>query len=106
MEKKLKLIKSCNICENDATCLCFECMNYFCDSCYKLIHDKKKKEHKKEKADPYVPIDIRCSEHPNGIMDFFCVDENGKNKFNLFLFLLKSYVALIVVIKIYIKIIK
>ncbi len=47
MEKKF-----CNICENDATCLCFDCMNYFCDSCYKLIHDKKKKEHKKEKADP------------------------------------------------------
>ena len=72
------LIKPCNICENDATCLCFDCLNYFCESCYKLIHDKKKKEHKKEKADPFVPIEIKCPEHPNGIMDFFCVKEKGK----------------------------
>ena len=78
MEKNSKLIKPCNICENDATCLCFDCLNYFCESCYKLIHDKKKKEHKKEKADPFVPIEIKCPEHPNGIMDFFCIQEKGK----------------------------
>ena len=96
MEKNSKLIKPCNICENDATCLCFDCLNYFCESCYKLtffkllfiininfifkilVHDKKKKEHKKEKADPFVPIEIKCPEHPNGIMDFFCVKEKGK----------------------------
>ena len=87
MEKNSKLIKPCNICENDATCLCYDCLNYFCDSCFKLIHDKKKSPHKKEKADPYVPIDIKCPEHPNGIMDFFCINEKG-NLFILIKFLI------------------
>ncbi len=58
-------------------------LNYFCDSCFKLIHDKKKSPHKKEKADPYVPIDIKCPEHPNGIMDFFCINEKGNLYFNI-----------------------
>ena len=78
MENKSNLIKKCEVCEIDATCLCFECLNYFCESCFKLIHDKKKTQHKKEKIDPFVPIDIKCSEHPHGIMDFFCLDDKGK----------------------------
>ena len=42
-EKKLKLIKECDTCESNASCLCFECKEYHCDSCFKLVHDKKKK---------------------------------------------------------------
>ena len=79
MENNSSLIKKCEVCEIDATCLCFECLNYFCESCFKLIHDKKKIKHKKEKIDPFVPIDIKCSEHPRGIMDLFCLDDKGKN---------------------------
>ena len=78
MEKKLILIKKCEVCEIDATCLCFECLNYFCESCFKLIHDKKKTHHKKEKIEPYIPVDIKCPEHPRIIMDLFCSDEKGK----------------------------
>ena len=78
MEKNSILVKKCGICELDATCLCFECLNYFCDSCYKFIHEKKKIQHKKEKIDPYVPPEIKCPEHERGIMDLFCVDEKGK----------------------------
>ena len=78
MEKKTKLIKNCGICENDATIICFDCLNYFCESCYKLIHEKKKNQHKKEKIYPYVPEEIKCPYHERGILDLFCVDEKGK----------------------------
>ena len=48
MNQKSNIIKQCEICEKEATSLCFKCINYFCDSCYKLIHDKKNNNlHKK-----------------------------------------------------------
>ena len=75
-----KLIKKCGICEADATCLCFDCLNYFCESCFKFIHEKKKYQHKKEKIDPYVPIDLKCPEHPSNANNLFCIEEKGKTK--------------------------
>ena len=79
MEKNLKLIKECETCGVNATCLCFICNEYFCDSCFKMNHDKKiKSSHKKEKIDVYVPIDIYCQEHPDIALNLFCVDEKGK----------------------------
>ena len=78
MEKKTQLIKKCGIYEEDATCICYECINYYCESCFTMIHEKKKYNHKKEKIDPYVPPEIKCPEHKRGIMDLFCVDEKGK----------------------------
>lgn len=77
--KPAKNFKSCDICEERATSLCFNCFNYFCDSCFKFVHDKKpKSEHKKDNIDPFVPIDIKCPEHPNNPMNLFCLDERGK----------------------------
>ena len=79
MEKNSKLIKPCNICENDATCLCYDCLNYFCDSCFKYYHEKKlKSKHKKEIIDPYIPIELKCPDHPSNSNNIFCVDEKGK----------------------------
>ncbi len=53
--------------------------NYYCDSCYKFIHDiKDNKNHKKEKIDYFLPIDTRCPEHPKIPLDLFCIDEKGK----------------------------
>ena len=60
MNKGLKLIKKCGICEADAIFICFDCLNYFCESCYKYVHEKKKNHHKKENIDPYVPPEIKC----------------------------------------------
>ena len=72
-------IKLCDICEMTATILCLNCSNYYCDSCFKFVHDKKaKSQHKKENIDAFVPIDIKCPEHPNNPMNLFCVDEKGK----------------------------
>ena len=76
MKKKLKSPK-CDICESDSTCLCITCQNYYCDTCFKLVHDKKTKSHEKEAIDHYVPIDIKCPEHPSVPLNLFCTDEKG-----------------------------
>ena len=72
-------IKVCEVCESNATCLCFQCNNYFCESCYKIIHDKKKSNnHKKENIDPFIPIELKCPIHPQNPMNLFCVNDKGK----------------------------
>ena len=78
-KEKMKFIKECEICKSNATCLCLKSYSYFCDSCFKLIHDKQvNSNHKKEIIDPFVPIDIKCPEHDKYSMDLFCIDEKGK----------------------------
>ena len=79
MEKNDNFIKKCDICKEDATSLCFNCNQYFCESCYKFIHSKKiNSQHKKENIDLYVPIDLRCEKHPNIPLNLFCFNEKGK----------------------------
>ena len=77
MKKPNKLIKSCEICiKSDATCLCYECNSYFCERCFKVIHDIKYDPiHKKEKIDFFVPIELKCSEHPKDRLNLFCIDD-------------------------------
>ncbi len=79
MEKKSKLIKECDSCESNASCLCFKCKCYYCDSCFKKAHVKStKSNHKMEKLDIYVPIDLYCQAHPDFPLNLFCVEEKGK----------------------------
>ena len=82
MEKEnTKLIKECEFCKANASCLCFECISYYCDKCYKIIHDlKNSQKHKKEIIDAFIPIDLKCPEHPMDRMSLFCVDEKGRSK--------------------------
>ena len=76
---KSKNIKECEMCDSNATCLCFKCNNYFCENCYKLIHNLKKNlSHKKENIDPFVPIELKCPYHPQDRMNLFCINEKGK----------------------------
>ena len=79
MEEKKNNFKLCDICESQATFLCLECLsNYYCESCYKFIHDKKvKSNHKKEKIDYYIPIEARCPKHKKVPLNLFCADEKG-----------------------------
>ena len=71
-------IKKCEICNCDATNICFQCYSYFCESCFKLIHDKEyNQNHKKEKIDYFVPMDLKCYNHPKNIINLYCVDEKG-----------------------------
>ena len=81
------MIKKCDICQKDASSLCFQCMFYFCEPCFKLAHNNEKnKNHKKEKIDYYIPFDLRCSEHPLVPMNLFCVDDKG-NLYNYIIFI-------------------
>ena len=72
-----KQFKDCDFCNTkNATCLCFKCYNYFCDNCFKIIHDlKKDKEHKKENLDIFVPIELKCQKHFPNLNNLFCLDE-------------------------------
>ena len=81
MEEKPKNYKLCDICKSEAIFICLECMsNYYCESCYKLIHDKKvNSNHKKENIDYFFPIETKCIEHPNNKLDLFCIEERGKH---------------------------
>ena len=89
MEKQKK-IKDCEFCEKDASCLCLECNQYFCDNCFKVIHNLTKyKEHKKDITDDFVPIELKCLKHPKNLNNLFCINEKGKNKkINFFIIIL------------------
>ena len=79
MDNDIKQIKVCGICKEDSSCLCFKCNNYFCESCYKFVHEKKNNSnHKKETIDPFVSIDVKCPDHPEDRVNLFCIDEKGK----------------------------
>ena len=78
IQEKSKNFKECEICKSNSTCLCFQCNNYFCESCYKFVHDKQiNSNHKKVIIDPFMPIDLKCPEHPQDRMYLFCTDEKG-----------------------------
>ena len=75
--------KNCEVCKNEAKCLCFKCMSYFCDSCFKLSHSNEEyKNHKKDKIDLFVPIDLKCPEHKLYPMGLFYTNEKGNISFN------------------------
>ena len=79
MEVNQKNFKLCEICKDEeASALCLDCYFYFCDSCYKCVHDKKKNSnHRKEKIDLFVPINTSCPDHERIPMNLFCIDEKG-----------------------------
>lgn len=73
--------KLCELCKEEATCICYNCTFYLCDACFRFLHEKKaNSEHKKEDIDPFVSIDIKCSEHPKIQMSLFCLEEKS-NKY-------------------------
>ena len=95
MEENQKNNKKCDICEEPATNLCFKCQNYFCEVCYKIIHERKKNNgHQKHKIDYFVPIDIKCPDHPNVPYNLFCLDEKG-NCYLLLIFIIYRTLLLI-----------
>ena len=71
--------KVCEICGATANSLCLNCISYFCEECFKYVHNKEQnKQHKKEKIDYFVPIDVKCQDHPKDRISLFCIDEKGK----------------------------
>ena len=71
--------KKCELCEEKAISICFDCSFYLCDSCFTFIHEKKAKAgHKKEDINPYISLDIKCPLQPKIPMSLFCVEEKSK----------------------------
>ena len=71
--------KQCDMCKaKEASSLCPQCFSYYCDGCFKQVHEaSKNKEHKKEKIDDFIPIDTRCPDHAGNNINLFCLDEKG-----------------------------
>ena len=70
--------KLCELCKEKATSICYDCSFYLCDSCFDYLHIKKvNSEHKKEKIDPIIPIDLKCAKHPKIPLSFYCLEENS-----------------------------
>ena len=40
--ENLKQKKECECCDMEVNCICFACNQYFCDNCFKVIHNLKK----------------------------------------------------------------
>ena len=66
----------CELCGEISKSLCLKCNCYFCEVCYKFVHEKKKNiGHKKEDVDPFVPIETKCPIHPDVPINLFCITE-------------------------------
>ena len=82
MEVDNKNNKYCQICGELALNLCYDCVMYLCDSCFKFIHNKNINiNHKTEKIDCFVPFDLRCENHPKDRINLFCLKEMGISQF-------------------------
>ena len=79
-----KNIKQCEMCKvKEAIALCLDCYNYFCEACFKYIHDiKQNSNHRKEKIDLFIPIATICPDHERVPMNLFCIDEKGNIYYN------------------------
>jgi len=77
--KVQKNMKHCEMCKvREAINLCFDCNSYFCEACFKFVHDlKENSSHRKEKIDLFIPIDTKCPDHEGNLMNLFCIDEKG-----------------------------
>ena len=70
---------SCELCKNPASNICYDCSFYLCDSCFDYLHIKKvNSEHKKEKIEPIIPINIKCTKHQKMPLSFYYIEENSK----------------------------
>ena len=85
MEINQKNFKECDICKDaEATSLSPQCFSYYCDKCFKCVHeDTKNNQYKKEKIDYNVPIDTRCPYHEENNINLFCIDEKGNIQINI-----------------------
>ena len=80
MEESKKQSQNCEICGENATNICLDCLNYFCKKCSNFVHSNNlNKDHKIEKIDFYVKLHTKCKIHPKFPINIFCLDEKSKN---------------------------
>ena len=71
--------KECSRCEENATFVCFDCKDYYCENCFNLMHQKaKNKFHKKEEISPFLSIELKCLRHERYQITSFCLTDKGK----------------------------
>ena len=88
MLENLTKIKKCDYCRSDASDVCFKCNDFFCNNCYKIIHElRKDSEHKKIEINPYLSIDLFCPMHPKNPLELFCLDDKGNFYYNNFIYI-------------------
>ena len=98
MEQNNNQIKKCEICESYATSLCYQCISYFCDACFKFVHDKQNNsKHKKEPVDPFLPIDTKCPDHSKIPVNLFCIDDKGKLYIFIYIFNHRTLLLLLLI---------
>lgn len=96
---EIKHNKLCEICNQLATSLCFKCINYYCESCFKFVHEKEiNKGHHKDNINNFLPIDLKCPDHPKIPMNLFCIDEKGKIIFMIIILINQSFFVQFVII--------
>ena len=79
MEEKLE--QKCELCEEKATNICFDCSFLLCDSCFNFLHEKHSNiGHKKENIGPLINLNIKCPVHPKMPLTLFC-DKEKSNKY-------------------------
>ena len=94
-KNKLNQIE-CGFCNTNAIYLCFKCNNYFCEKCFKIIHGlQKNSQHKKENIDLFVPINIKCAEHPEQTNYLFCLDEKSNLKIINYIFIIRNMLLML-----------
>jgi len=82
MVENLTKLKKCNLCNSDSFWICFQCKKYYCDKCWKIIHEiKKEKAHEKTKINPYLSLDFFCSNHQEYPLELFCLNDKGNFNF-------------------------
>ena len=81
--------KKCQICKEIPTYLCYDCKNYYCDKCFKFIHDiQVNPNHKREKIDSLIQVEFKWFEHPEHPICLFCAEEKDKTIFLIFYFII------------------
>ena len=72
------MLKNCDIYISYANSLCYDCLNNYCNSCYKFVHDKENNsKHKKEQIDSYISTDIKCPLHHKSPLNLFCIEDKS-----------------------------
>lgn len=82
MADNLTRLKKCDSCISESFWICFQCKKYYCDKCYKIIHDlKSDNPHEKTKINPYLSIDFFCPNHQEYPLELFCFNDKGNFHF-------------------------
>lgn len=79
MNEKKPELKNCELCKSTkATIFCMKCYINYCEECSNFMHQKKSNiNHKLEKLDENLSLDIKCYLHQREDLSLFCLQDKG-----------------------------